>query len=49
MVGWFGFNAGSALKADAGASMAFVVTHMATAAAALWLLAEWMIEGKPTS
>jgi Amt family ammonium transporter len=48
--GWFGFNAGSALKADAGASMAFVVTHMATAAAALsWVFAEWIIKGKPTT
>ncbi|MGB6064885.1 MAG: ammonium transporter [Desulfomonilaceae bacterium] len=48
--GWFGFNAGSALKADAGASMAFVATHMATAAAALsWVFAEWIIKGKPTT
>jgi len=48
--GWFGFNAGSALKADANASMAFVVTHMATAAAALsWMFAEWIIKGKPTT
>ena len=48
--GWFGFNAGSALKADEGASMAFVVTHMATAAAALsWVFAEWIIKGKPTT
>jgi Amt family ammonium transporter len=48
--GWFGFNAGSALKADEGASMAFVVTHMATAAAAMsWVFAEWIIKGKPTT
>jgi ammonium transporter, Amt family len=48
--GWFGFNAGSALKADGTASMAFVVTHMATAAAALsWVFAEWIIKGKPTT
>jgi ammonium transporter, Amt family len=48
--GWFGFNAGSALKANEGASMAFVVTHMATAAAALsWVFAEWIIKGKPTT
>jgi len=48
--GWFGFNAGSALKADANASMAFVATHMATAAAALsWVFAEWIIKGKPTT
>lgn len=49
-VGWFGFNAGSALKANEGAAMAFVVTHMATAAAALsWVVAEWIIKGKPTT
>jgi len=48
--GWFGFNAGSALKADEGAAMAFVVTHMATAAAAMsWVFAEWIIKGKPTT
>ncbi len=48
--GWFGFNAGSALKADSTAVMAFVVTHMATAAAALsWMFAEWIIKGKPTT
>ncbi len=48
--GWFGFNAGSALKANEGASMAFVVTHMATAAAAMsWVFAEWIIKGKPTT
>lgn len=48
--GWFGFNAGSALKADEGASMAFVVTHMATAAAAMsWVFAEWIVKGKPTT
>jgi ammonium transporter, Amt family len=48
--GWFGFNAGSALKADAAASMAFVVTHMATSAAALsWVCAEWILKGKPTT
>jgi Amt family ammonium transporter len=49
-VGWFGFNAGSALAASEGAAMAFVVTHMATAAAAMsWLFAEWLIKGKPTT
>jgi ammonium transporter, Amt family len=49
-VGWFGFNAGSALTAGESASMAFVVTHMATAAAALsWVFAEWIIRGKPTT
>ncbi|MFH0821958.1 MAG: ammonium transporter [Pseudomonadota bacterium] len=48
--GWFGFNAGSALAANAGASNAFVVTHMATASAAVsWVCAEWIIRGKPTS
>lgn len=48
--GWFGFNAGSALAANEGAAMAFVVTHMATAAAALaWVFAEWIIKGKPTT
>lgn len=48
--GWFGFNAGSALAANEGAAMAFVVTHMATAAAAMsWVFAEWMLKGKPTT
>jgi Amt family ammonium transporter len=48
--GWFGFNAGSALAAGEGAAMAFVVTHMATSAAALaWVFTEWMVSGKPTT
>ena len=48
-VGWFGFNAGSALAAGALATSAFVVTHTATAAAGLsWALLEWKINGKPT-
>lgn len=48
--GWFGFNAGSALAANASASNAFVVTHMATAAAAMsWVFAEWILKGKPTT
>jgi Amt family ammonium transporter len=48
-VGWFGFNAGSALGAGALASSAFVATNTATAAAALsWMAAEWMGRGKPT-
>jgi len=49
-VGWFGFNAGSALNAAGGrATSAFVVTHVATAAASLaWLFAEWFHRGKPT-
>ena len=47
-VGWFGFNAGSALAADGLATSAFVATHVATAAAALaWLAMDW-IRGKPT-
>jgi len=48
-VGWFGFNAGSAVAAGALASSAFVATHMATAAAVLgWMFAEWMANGKPS-
>ncbi|MDB5813838.1 MAG: ammonium transporter [Rhodocyclales bacterium] len=48
-VGWFGFNAGSALEANGTAALAFVNTWIATAAAALsWLLAEWLIKGKPS-
>jgi Amt family ammonium transporter len=48
-VGWFGFNAGSALAADGLATSAFVVTHIATAAAALsWLAMDWIFRGKPT-
>jgi ammonium transporter, Amt family len=48
-VGWFGFNAGSALAANALATSAFIATHFATAAAALsWMIAEWMKTGKPS-
>src|SRR5437667_6783759 len=48
-VGWFGFNAGSAVAASMQAGMAMTVTHMATAAAAFtWMLVEWMMRGKPT-
>ncbi|TAM10790.1 MAG: ammonium transporter [Nevskiaceae bacterium] len=48
-VGWFGFNAGSALGANGGAGAAMVATQIATAAAALgWLFAEWAVSGKPT-
>jgi ammonium transporter, Amt family len=48
-VGWFGFNAGSALAANNLASSAFVATHFASAAAALaWMAVEWMRLGKPT-
>lgn len=47
--GWFGFNAGSALGAGALATSAFVVTHIAAAAAGLsWALLEWKVSGKPT-
>jgi Amt family ammonium transporter len=48
-VGWFGFNAGSAVTAGMQAGMAMLVTHMATAAAAFtWMIVEWMMRGKPT-
>ncbi len=48
-VGWFGFNAGSAVAADGRAGMAMAVTQVATAAAALaWMFAEWMGKGKPS-
>jgi Amt family ammonium transporter len=48
-VGWFGFNAGSALAAGSLATSAFVATHFAAAAAALgWAGAEWMRNGKPS-
>jgi Amt family ammonium transporter len=48
-VGWFGFNAGSALAADGLATSAFVATHIATSAAALaWLAMDWIFRGKPT-
>jgi Amt family ammonium transporter len=48
-VGWFGFNAGSALAANGTAGMAMVVTQIATAAAALaWMFAEWIRAGKPS-
>ena len=48
-VGWFGFNAGSALGADGRAGMAMAVTQIATAAAALtWMFVEWMAKGKPS-
>ena len=49
-VGWFGFNAGSALAASPLATSAFVNTHFATAAAAIgWSIAEWIRNGKPTA
>jgi len=47
--GWFGFNAGSALAANGLAGSAFMVTHIAAAAAGLtWAVIEWMKHGKPT-
>jgi Amt family ammonium transporter len=47
--GWFGFNAGSALEANAVAATAFVNTFLATAAAVLgWTAAEWIFKGKPS-
>jgi Amt family ammonium transporter len=48
--GWFGFNAGSALACNGLAANAFVVTHVASAAAALaWTFMEWIHRGKPTT
>ena len=48
-VGWFGFNAGSALEANGGAALAFANTLFATAAATLsWTFGEWMSKGKPS-
>jgi Amt family ammonium transporter len=48
-VGWFGFNAGSALAADGTAGMAMLVTHLAAAAGSLtWMACEWVRFGKPS-
>ncbi len=48
-VGWFGFNAGSAVAADGRAGMAMLATQLATGAAALsWMFAEWVTKGKPS-
>jgi len=48
-VGWFGFNAGSAVAANGAAGMAMAVTQIATAASALaWMFGEWAIKGKPS-
>ncbi|HPT55844.1 MAG TPA: ammonium transporter, partial [Casimicrobium sp.] len=48
-VGWFGFNAGSALEANGTAGLAFLNTFVATAAAVLsWIFAEWFLKGKPS-
>ena len=49
-VGWFGFNAGSALAANAQAGMAMLVTQLASAFAALtWMFIEWLVYGKPSA
>ena len=49
-VGWFGFNAGSALTSDGRAAMAMVTTQIATAVAALaWMFVEWAVRGKPSA
>jgi len=48
-VGWFGFNAGSALAADTSAGMAMLVTHIAAATGSLvWMVIEWLKFGKPS-
>jgi Amt family ammonium transporter len=48
-VGWFGFNAGSALEAGNSAALAFINTFLATACAVLtWTFAEWLFKGKPS-
>ena len=48
-VGWFGFNAGSALAANANAGMAMTVTHISAAAGSLaWMTCEWIKHGKPS-
>jgi Amt family ammonium transporter len=48
-VGWFGFNAGSAVAADGRAGFAMMTTQVATAMAALgWMFAEWIAKGKPS-
>jgi Amt family ammonium transporter len=48
--GWFGFNAGSALAADGIATLAFFTTQVASGTAALsWIIAEWILQGKPTT
>jgi len=49
-IGWFGFNAGSAVAANGTAGMAMLVTQIATAAAAMgWMFAEWVTHGKPSA
>jgi ammonium transporter, Amt family len=48
-VGWFGFNAGSALEANSFAALAFINTFLATACAVLaWTIGEWMFKGRPS-
>jgi Amt family ammonium transporter len=48
-VGWFGFNAGSALGANGSASMAMLVTHISASAAGIsWMFTEWALKGKPS-
>lgn len=48
-VGWFGFNAGSAVAADNSAAMAMLVTHLSAASGALaWMAMEWLRHGKPS-
>jgi len=48
-VGWYGFNAGSAVAANGGAALAMINTTLATAAAAVaWMFTEWMVKGKPS-
>ena len=48
-VGWFGFNAGSAVAASTDAGMAMLVTHISAAVGAFtWMALEWIKQGKPT-
>ncbi|QHI99060.1 ammonium transporter [Xylophilus rhododendri] len=48
-IGWFGFNAGSAMAADGRAGLAFLATHLAAAAGALgWMAAEWFVRRRPS-
>jgi Amt family ammonium transporter len=48
-VGWFGFNAGSAVAADGRAGLAMAVTHIAAAAGAMaWMVGEWVVRGRPS-
>jgi Amt family ammonium transporter len=48
-VGWFGFNAGSAVASDGRAGLAMLVTHVAAAAGAMsWMLAEWVVRARPS-